>query len=43
MSTFSKNYTTILVKAKQVVPGFAQAYALFLELVTIYVQVTKTH
>lgn len=35
MSTFSKNYTTILVKAKQVVPGFAQAYALFLERVTI--------
>ena len=36
MSTFSKNYTTILAKAKQVVPGFAQAYALFLELITIY-------
>ena len=36
MSTWSKNYTTILAKAKHVVPGFAQAYALFLEPVRIY-------
>jgi len=34
MSTFSKNYTTILAKAKQVVPGFSAAYAQFLEQVT---------
>lgn len=35
MSTFSKNYTTILSQAKQTVPGFPQAYAKFLERVTI--------
>jgi site-specific recombinase XerD len=35
MSTFSKNYTTILSQAKQTVPGFSAAYAQFLERVTI--------
>ena len=35
MSTFSKNYTTILSHAKQTVPGFSAAYARFLERVTI--------
>jgi len=43
MSTFSKNYTTILAKAKQVVLSFALAYAIFLERLSIYGQVLKTH
>lgn len=35
MSTFSKNYTTILMQAKHTVPGFSQSYSIFLERVTI--------